>query len=142
MMCLSFPLHVLAALVMGSMIGLERQWRQHNAGLRTNSLVAFGAALFVGLSTLLDQDASPSRIAAQQVANLGVGRRGHHGTQRQHPDQTPRAIGDVHAVKDMLALAEQPADAVQRLGGCHQRLGVHKFGRHNPPYRTVSIRDR
>jgi putative Mg2+ transporter-C (MgtC) family protein len=71
MLLLQFTIHTLAALAMGVMIGLERQWRQHTAGLRTNALVALGAALFVGLSTLTDREASPTRIAAQVVSGLG-----------------------------------------------------------------------
>lgn len=66
-----FAMNTAAALGMGIAIGLERQWRQHTAGLRTNALVALGAALFVGLSTLIDGDASPTRIAAQVVSGLG-----------------------------------------------------------------------
>jgi len=38
----------LAALI-GAVIGFERQWNQGMAGLRTNTLVAFGAASFVAL---------------------------------------------------------------------------------------------
>lgn len=34
------------ALALGALIGVERQWRQRMAGLRTNALVALGAALF------------------------------------------------------------------------------------------------
>jgi putative Mg2+ transporter-C (MgtC) family protein len=67
----AFALNTGAALLMGVAIGFERQWRQHNAGLRTNALVALGAALFVGLSTLIDHEASPTRIAAQVVSGLG-----------------------------------------------------------------------
>ncbi|MCS6866056.1 MAG: MgtC/SapB family protein [Gemmataceae bacterium] len=67
----TFALNTVAALLMGVLIGLERQWRQHTAGLRTNALVALGAALFVGMSTLIDHEASPTRIAAQVVSGLG-----------------------------------------------------------------------
>ncbi|MFI0200344.1 MULTISPECIES: MgtC/SapB family protein [Streptomyces] len=42
--------HLAAALGLGAVIGLERQWRARLAGLRTNALVAGGAALFVLLS--------------------------------------------------------------------------------------------
>ena len=42
---LSFTANVGAALLMGLAIGLERQCRQHTAGLRTNTLVALGAVL-------------------------------------------------------------------------------------------------
>ena len=40
------------ALLLGSAIGFERQWRQKMAGLRTNALVALGAAGFVVFSGL------------------------------------------------------------------------------------------
>jgi putative Mg2+ transporter-C (MgtC) family protein len=59
------------ALVFGTLIGIERQWRQHQAGLRTNALVAVGAALFVSLSSLLDDTGSPTRIASYIVSGLG-----------------------------------------------------------------------
>ncbi len=36
-----------AAFVLGTLIGAERQYRQRTAGLRTNVLVAVGAAAFV-----------------------------------------------------------------------------------------------
>lgn len=67
----AFVANMAAALGLGVLIGLERQWRQHTAGLRTNALVALGAALFVGLSSLIDREASPTRIAAQVVSGLG-----------------------------------------------------------------------
>ncbi|MGL4774889.1 MAG: MgtC/SapB family protein, partial [Aeromonas veronii] len=41
---------LLLAFVLGSLVGLERQYRQRTAGLRTNVLVAVGAALFVSLA--------------------------------------------------------------------------------------------
>lgn len=66
-----FVLNTLVALVLGVVIGFERQWWQHPAGLRTNALVSLGAALFVGLSSLVDHEASPTRIAAQVVSGLG-----------------------------------------------------------------------
>jgi putative Mg2+ transporter-C (MgtC) family protein len=40
---------LLTAFLLGTLIGLERQWRQRTAGLRTNVLVAVGAAAFVDL---------------------------------------------------------------------------------------------
>ena len=43
-----FLTHLLVATLLGSLIGLERQWRQRFAGLRTNALVAAGASAFVG----------------------------------------------------------------------------------------------
>jgi putative Mg2+ transporter-C (MgtC) family protein len=66
-----FALNIGVALLMGTAIGMERQWRQHTAGLRTNALVALGAALFVALSALIDHESSPTRVAAQVVSGLG-----------------------------------------------------------------------
>ncbi|VDZ75881.1 magnesium transporter [Salmonella bongori] len=45
---LMFPyiLNLLAAMLLGALIGAERQWRQRMAGLRTNALVATGARCF------------------------------------------------------------------------------------------------
>jgi putative Mg2+ transporter-C (MgtC) family protein len=70
-MLLHFLLNVVSALALGTVIGLERQWRQHQAGLRTNALVALGAALFVSLSRLMDDENSPTRIASYIVSGLG-----------------------------------------------------------------------
>ena len=53
------------AVLFGSLIGFERQWLQRMAGLRTNSLVAVGAAGFVIFSTMVPGDNSPTRMAAQ-----------------------------------------------------------------------------
>ncbi len=68
---LTFALNVGTALLMGILIGAERQWRQHPAGLRTNALVAMGAALFVSLSLLMNDQASPTRVASYVVSGLG-----------------------------------------------------------------------
>lgn len=62
---------MLEALVLGAIIGAERQWRQRFAGLRTNALVALGAAGFVTFSQLVPGDASPTRVAAQVVSGVG-----------------------------------------------------------------------
>ena len=61
------------ALGLGALVGLERQWRQRTAGLRTNALVALGAALFELLSTLLLQGEriDPTRMAAYVVSGIG-----------------------------------------------------------------------
>ena len=41
--------HMTLAALIGLAVGFERQWNQGMAGLRTNTLVAFGAASFVAL---------------------------------------------------------------------------------------------
>ena len=59
------------ATLMGACIGFERQWRQRMAGLRTNTLVAIGAASFVLFSGLFPGEDSPTRMAAQVVSGIG-----------------------------------------------------------------------
>jgi putative Mg2+ transporter-C (MgtC) family protein len=66
-----FAFHIGFAFVLGVAIGLERQFRQHPAGLRTNALVSVGASLFVSLSQLLHDKESPTRIAAYIVSGVG-----------------------------------------------------------------------
>jgi putative Mg2+ transporter-C (MgtC) family protein len=63
-------LNLLAALLLGGLIGFERQWRQRLAGLRTNTLVALGAAIFVVFESQFDST-SPTRVAAQVVTGIG-----------------------------------------------------------------------
>ncbi|MFI8389993.1 MgtC/SapB family protein [Streptomyces sp. NPDC085540] len=70
--------HPAAALGLGAVIGLERQWRARLAGLRTNALVAGGAALFVLLSqygflgAASEVEYDGSRVAAPGVPPDGV----------------------------------------------------------------------
>jgi putative Mg2+ transporter-C (MgtC) family protein len=66
------------AFVLSSVIGLEREWRQKSAGLRTHTLVGTGAALFLivskyGFSDVLGQHVilDPSRVAAGIVSGIG-----------------------------------------------------------------------
>jgi putative Mg2+ transporter-C (MgtC) family protein len=56
------------AALLGAAIGFERQWYQGMAGLRTNALVAFGAACFVGMR--LDQAAA---LIVSGIGFLGAG---------------------------------------------------------------------
>ena len=60
------------AFVMGTFIGVERQIRQRNTGLRTNILVSIGAAAFTILSySMTTGNGDPSRVAAQIVSGIG-----------------------------------------------------------------------
>jgi putative Mg2+ transporter-C (MgtC) family protein len=63
-------LHLLIALLCGAAIGFERQWRQRLAGLRTNTLVSLGAAIFVVFAAQFT-DENPTRVAAQVVTGIG-----------------------------------------------------------------------
>lgn len=69
---------LLAAFVLCSLIGLERQMRQKSAGYRTHVLVGLGSCVFTlvsayGFKTVLGADVNldPSRIAAQVVSGIG-----------------------------------------------------------------------
>ena len=67
-----FLLRVLEALVLGCVIGAERQRHHRMAGLRTNALVATGACLFVSVVGLVPGlEAGSDRIAAQVVSGIG-----------------------------------------------------------------------
>lgn len=68
---LGFAAELALALLLGALIGVERQWRRRLAGLQTNALVALGAAGFVGFSQLVEGDSSPTRVAAQVVSGIG-----------------------------------------------------------------------
>ncbi len=67
----NFCLHSGAAALMGTAIGIERQWGQHPAGLRTNALVAFGGCLFVSVPQLLGGTPGPSHLAGQLATGIG-----------------------------------------------------------------------
>lgn len=64
-------MNLLAAFTLGGLIGFERQWRQRLAGLRTNTLVALGAATFVVFAAQFPSEGSPTRVAAQIVSGIG-----------------------------------------------------------------------
>jgi putative Mg2+ transporter-C (MgtC) family protein len=64
-------LNLAVALGLSAVIGFERQWRNRLAGLRTNTLVALGAASFVIFEQLIEDHSSPTRVAAQVVSGIG-----------------------------------------------------------------------
>jgi len=72
-------LRVIAALVCGGVIGLEREFRSYAAGIRTHALAAEGAALFAITGILMANEAhnigypgaDPTRIASTVVQGIG-----------------------------------------------------------------------
>jgi putative Mg2+ transporter-C (MgtC) family protein len=60
---------LLTAFLLGGLIGIERQWRQRTAGLRTNVLVALGAAAFVDLGARVA--AGSPQVIAYVVSGIG-----------------------------------------------------------------------
>lgn len=60
------------ALACGAALGIERQWRGRQAGLRTNLLVCVGAAIFTYLSaTAFGTTTERPVVAAQVVTGIG-----------------------------------------------------------------------
>jgi putative Mg2+ transporter-C (MgtC) family protein len=63
---------LMLAAALGAAIGLEREYRQKPAGLRTNILIAVGSALFTIVSLSLTVGAADrSRVAGQIVTGIG-----------------------------------------------------------------------
>jgi putative Mg2+ transporter-C (MgtC) family protein len=64
------------AILCGAIIGIERERRGKPAGFRTNTLICFGAALYMMVSEFVLQhlgitNGDPTRIAAQVVTGIG-----------------------------------------------------------------------
>lgn len=66
-----FAAYLVTALLLGAIIGAERQWHQRIAGLRTNALVSAGAAMFVSISHLVPMTPTSLQVAAQVVSGIG-----------------------------------------------------------------------
>lgn len=66
-------LRILASLILGGAIGLERQYHDKPAGFATNTLICAGSAVFALLSiaSAFNYGGDPARIAAQIVAGVG-----------------------------------------------------------------------
>lgn len=64
-------LSLFTAFLLGGLIGLERQYRQRTAGLRTNVLVALGAAIFVDMANRLGGREAATHVVAYVVSGIG-----------------------------------------------------------------------
>jgi putative Mg2+ transporter-C (MgtC) family protein len=60
-----------SAFVLGTLIGAERQYRQRTAGLRTNALIAVGAAAFVDLAMSINGNTGAAQVLAYVVSGVG-----------------------------------------------------------------------
>ena len=69
----NFIMRLLVAGLLGGLIGLERELRAKEAGLRTHFIVALGSALFMIISQFAfdGQAHDASRVAAQVVSGIG-----------------------------------------------------------------------
>lgn len=66
----TFVVDLLVAIVLGTIIGIERESRGKDAGISTNCFVIVGAMMFTFMSATVDPG-SQSRIAAQVVTGIG-----------------------------------------------------------------------
>src|SRR5687768_5423155 len=65
-------LRIALAIAFGAIVGVEREWRQKHAGLKTMTLVALGAAGFAMMSdTFGPNNHNPGQIAAAVVGGIG-----------------------------------------------------------------------
>ncbi len=71
MSTLDIVLRLLSAVVLGGIIGWEREHTARPAGLRTHILVCVGSALITIISIEGFSNADPSRVAAQIVSGIG-----------------------------------------------------------------------
>jgi len=64
---------LLVACALGGAIGLEREWRHKDSGLRTNMLICMGSALFTIMSVVLAGASTPNKgqVAANIVQGIG-----------------------------------------------------------------------
>jgi putative Mg2+ transporter-C (MgtC) family protein len=64
---------LLMSCAMGGLVGIEREWRQKDSGLRTNMLICMGSALFTIMSEVLAGDSTPNKgqVAANIVQGVG-----------------------------------------------------------------------
>ena len=66
-MDLSIPIKLVVAAVLGGIIGIEREFHDKPAGLRTNILICVGSTLFMSISNAFGD----TRIGAQIITGIG-----------------------------------------------------------------------
>lgn len=70
---LEFLARLLAALLLGGLVGLQREYRGHEAGIRTSALVCAGAAVFGEISLQFNEDARIAAAVVQGIGFIGAG---------------------------------------------------------------------
>ena len=70
---ITFTIRLVVAMILGGIVGLEREYHAKDAGFRTHFLVAIGSALFTLISMygFADGVKDTSRVAAQVVSGIG-----------------------------------------------------------------------
>lgn len=64
-------LKIILSLVLGALIGLEREYRSKAAGFRTMTLISIGSTLFTIVSIKLGGPANADRVAANIITGIG-----------------------------------------------------------------------
>jgi len=73
-MYLGFTIKIVVAILLGGIVGMEREMHNKDAGLRTNILICLGATLFTSISVMIAQqngNADLFRVSAQIVSGIG-----------------------------------------------------------------------
>ena len=72
---MDLPPHIieklLLSLLVGGLIGAEREYRSKSAGFRTLTLICLGATLFTIFSQLIGAPGNPDRIASNIATGIG-----------------------------------------------------------------------
>lgn len=72
---LGIGIQVMTALVLGGLVGLDRERKLKSAGIKTNILICLGATLYTSIGLILASEttntADPARMAAQIVSGIG-----------------------------------------------------------------------
>jgi len=64
-------LKLIFSIIIGGLIGAEREYRSKSAGFRTLTMICIGATLFTVFSELIGAKGAPERIASNVVVGIG-----------------------------------------------------------------------
>jgi uncharacterized membrane protein YhiD involved in acid resistance len=133
------------ALAFGAVIGVEREWRLKQAGLKTMSLVSMGAAAFALMTdTFGDDNHNPGQIAAAVVGGIGflgagvIMRRGVtvQGLTTAATLWASASVGVASGLGQVpLAVTLTTLIVVMQIGGRSVEQRIRRFRRHDMPGR-------
>ena len=113
---------LVAAALLGGLLGLERSIAGKHAGMRTYAMVSLGSALFVGVGTIASFQLSmfsgvnPLQIASNVVVAIGFLGVGLTVFRGEHPvELPPSAWAKVLLLNEMLAQKVTPSELARRL---------------------------
>lgn len=71
LLSIDYMIKLILSLLIGCILGIEREYRAKPAGIKTYAMICMGACIFTSLSLQMSAPADPSRIASQIVSGLG-----------------------------------------------------------------------